>query len=265
MMTSTVADALSYWVRRRISEQHPPRTTTGTALRWNSDRSLYVYAASGRKVPDKYLPKYLWQPERGTYIYARSQRKVPEKYVVRAISEYADQVKGTLRGYAQDLIDGSINVAEFQRRMADEIKSSHIAAYSVGRGGREGFTPRDFGKIGGMLRQRQYKHLDGFAQAIANGELTEAQILDRAGRYAGQVNGFYGEGFRQSAAESEATHERRVMNPAKENCPDCIEFAKAGWQPIGNLPAIGQSRCDGNCGCYFEKGIQLPDGSIVPM
>jgi hypothetical protein len=43
--------------------------------------------------------------------------------------------------------------------------------------------------------------------------------------------------------------ERRLLGVA-EHCPDCIDFAARGWQPVGTLPppTVG-SRCMSNCKC----------------
>ena len=33
---------------------------------------------------------------------------------------------------------------------------------------------------------------------------------------------------------------------------NCSDYASEGWQQLGTLPAIGQSRCGKKCQCYFE-------------
>ena len=43
-------------------------------------------------------------------------------------------------------------------------------------------TQSDWGRVGGLL-SNQYRYLDNFAQEIANGTLTEAQIGARSGLY----------------------------------------------------------------------------------
>jgi hypothetical protein len=47
--------------------------------------------------------------------------------------------------------------------------------------------------------------------------------------------------------------ERRVLgHPRTEHCSDCPPLAAMGWQPIGTLPAIGDSECKQLCLCHFE-------------
>lgn len=55
------------------------------------------------------------------------------------------------------------------------------------------------------------------------------------------------------------SYERRVMgHPRTEHCHDCPPLAALGWQPIGSLPAIGDSECGPLCLCHFE--YSGPDG-----
>jgi len=47
--------------------------------------------------------------------------------------------------------------------------------------------------------------------------------------------------------------ERRVLgHPRGEHCEDCPPLAAMGWQPLGTLPAIGDSECKWLCLCHFE-------------
>lgn len=47
--------------------------------------------------------------------------------------------------------------------------------------------------------------------------------------------------------------ERRILGvPKTEHCSDCPPLAELGWQPIGTLPAIGESECGPLCLCHFE-------------
>ncbi len=47
--------------------------------------------------------------------------------------------------------------------------------------------------------------------------------------------------------------ERRILGqPKTEHCEDCPPIAQQGWVPIGTLPDIGDSECNGMCLCHFE-------------
>lgn len=46
---------------------------------------------------------------------------------------------------------------------------------------------------------------------------------------------------------------RRVLGiPKTEHCEDCPPLAAMGWQPIGTLPSIGDTECNGLCLCHFR-------------
>jgi hypothetical protein len=46
---------------------------------------------------------------------------------------------------------------------------------------------------------------------------------------------------------------RRVAKKDPRTCPDCEQFERKGWQPIGTLPMPGkQCRCFDRCRCYVE-------------
>ena len=63
--------------------------------------------------------------------------------------------------------------------------------------------------------------------------------------------------------------ERRILgHPKTEHCDDCPPLAALGWQPIGTLPAIGESECGHLCLCHFEYTTEelydvMPEGSPV--
>ncbi len=47
--------------------------------------------------------------------------------------------------------------------------------------------------------------------------------------------------------------ERRILGqPKGEHCHDCPPLAALGWQPLGTLPAIGDTECGNLCLCAFE-------------
>jgi hypothetical protein len=77
---------------------------------------------------------------------------------------------------------GVLRVQDWQTLMRREIKDEYVRQYLVGRGGLAQMTPRDWGIIGHMLRT-QYQFLDNFAQDVAAGRLSPAQIVARARLY----------------------------------------------------------------------------------
>lgn len=157
------------------------------------------------------------------------------------------------RLFAGLLADGSIDVGEWERRMRDVVKGEYVRQYLLGRGGREQMVAADYGSIGGMLAE-QYGWLDDFAAEIAAGELSEAQIAQRADMYLNSSR----EAFERAKerAQKEETKEMRWNLTAAESCPDCVKLAGMGWQPtddpFGTTPGAGATRCKTNCMCHVS-------------
>ncbi len=56
--------------------------------------------------------------------------------------------------------------------------------------------------------------------------------------------------------------ERRIHGKLKDDmCEVCSKAVADGWQPIGTLPRIGDSPCQGNCHCYFQYADK--DGNVA--
>jgi len=126
-----------------------------------------------------------------------------------------------------------------------------MCAGAGARGGWAQMSQSDWGKVGAQIKA-QYAYLNNFAQEIASGkQALNGQVLARADMYGKATHSTY-EAIRGQMAEVRGmTEERRVLTPG-ENCPDCIDYAAQGWQPIGSLPVIGDSVCMTNCRCEFE-------------
>ena len=133
--------------------------------------------------------------------------------------------KNEFTSITQSLIDDNITVGQWQMQIRDALKIEYIQQYLLGIGGEGNLSSKDYGSIGGMLRD-QYRYLDNFARQIANGELTPGQAMARIQMYA------------NSARESFGRARARAFSI-----------------PDGALPAYpgdGQTRCKTNCACYWN-------------
>lgn len=91
------------------------------------------------------------------------------------------------------------------------------------------------------------------AESYANSAWQSAQRASHSG-----VTGNAGQPPRKLRSGNPARWERRVLgHPKTEHCHDCPPFAALGWQPIGTLPAIGESECGHLCLCHFEYSESL--------
>ena len=172
-----------------------------------------------------------------------------------------DLVKGSLdvSGAVSDqmgqmVAENLVSPAHWKSAFREEIKREYIRQYELGIGGRAQMASRDWGSIGGMLKE-QYSHLDKFEDQIAAGELTEAQITARSRMYTNSAREAYERAQGRVAEKQGMTEQLWVVNYALENCDDCLALEAQGWVSIGtypNIPGDGRTQCKTNCGCSLE-------------
>lgn len=127
-------------------------------------------------------PKWTWLPGAKRYYNNETHRFASFAQVDAWAQETLRVSTSATESLAEMVADQRLNVADWQRAMKDVVKHEHIAKYVAGRGGLESMTQADWGRIGGVLG-KQYRYLAGFAQEIADGTLSEAQIRARAAMY----------------------------------------------------------------------------------
>ena len=206
------------------------------------------------------IPPYRWNAGAGRYVDVATGRFIPKQAEVRALDERIkagiDQVQAVTAGMTR----GVVTVAEWQTAVAVELRRMHTQAAALGRGGWQQMTPRDWGHVGRALRD-EYAYLRGFAEALASGTLSEAQINARVSQYVNGIWSRYWRGETSAMQGAGMTEERRILTPA-EHCKDCEGYAAQGWQPLGSLPEPGEgSACGHNCRCI--KVYRALDGRMV--
>ena len=196
----------------------------------------YVFDA----VSDRYR-----DTETGRYV----NRSDALAYVERSF----DASRGVVNNYAAAVIGGQISPADWRNQMREEIKGEYIRQYLLGRGGRGSMTDEDWGSTGGMISE-QFKWLDSFADEVAAGDMSEAQIAARARMYVNSAREAYERGhYRAVRGTKDEAH--WDIDTGKENCDDCIAQSDRGWIPIDQIdiyPGQGQTQCKTNCGCSFS-------------
>ena len=116
-------------------------------------------------------------------------------------------------------------ITSFYDQLFEQTKREIITLYLEGKGGRDAMTAEDWGSCGGMLAD-QLRYAKPFAQQVADGLLSEAQIQARAAMY---VN---------SAREAYHRGKARALGVPLDRLPA--------------LPADGQTRCLTNCRCSWR-------------
>ena len=160
---------------------------------------------------------------------------------------------------AESLIAGEITLAVWQQRMKDLIKELLVSSIVIARGGDwDAVTDDDWAAVEEEI-ERQYQYLAGFAEDIYDkseaGEEFTSAIIARAMLYAGVALAIFYWGIIAEAIEEERREVLWVVNPALENCSECLELQGMGWMSMGEfraldqVPGDGQRLCGPKCGC----------------
>lgn len=187
-------------------------------------------------------------------------RFVPEKSVRQALDSVLRVSADNTRALGQQLVDGSLSVAEWQRAMAAEMKQAHLVAAVSAKGGWQQMSQADFGWVGQRLRQ-QYGYLQRFADQVAGGEAPlNGVTVTRSQLYGEAARGTNREMERRMARQGGQTWERNVLGDA-DHCDGCLEETSRGRVGIGELVPVGERDCLGRCKCHLEYGSDAGDAA----
>lgn len=172
-----------------------------------------------------------WNQEAGRYIVTREgaaalNRPAGSFVSVNTLSQNRELFLDSQKDKAQDLIgnllDESISITDWVMAMRQEVKIAHLAQYMLAKGGKSQMTQADYGRVGQVLRE-QYQFLNGFAEDILDGNLSEAQMRARANLYFNSSNSSF--------------HRGRAASFGLD---------------LPQYPADGQTRCRANCKCRWD-------------
>jgi hypothetical protein len=196
-------------------------------------------------------PDFLWNSKARQYINAATGRFVSRETIRQELDQVIDASDAAMRALSQRLVDGKMDLAEWQTQMMQQIKTTHLAAGAMQRGGWQQMTQSDYGRVGQIVR-REYAFLRDFAGQISNGtQKLDGSLVSRAGLYGQGGRTGYHRFWRMDMENSGFDQERSILNPA-EHCQLCIEQAELGWQPIGQMIPIGSRTCLSNDRCDVE-------------
>ena len=180
------------------------------------------------------------------------------------VRELHDASGARFGALAQDAVLGKITPADFQAAMMTELRHLYNASSALAVGGYNHMTSVEYGRNGQILRG-EYRFLAGFAQAIANGDVSLAQADARARLYVGRAYSRFWSEFSLQQIQGGMDEERwntqedeRVCHTSKDGKIGCVELGDLGWVRIGTLPAPGANEqpCGGACRCSksFRQG-----------
>ena len=135
-------------------------------------------------------PLWIWDEKSKRYRDTASGRYVGVETMNTLRVEYVTKQKDIYASYAAKYRTGTIDLPALEAKMKQMLKDTYIDMYAMGAGGRNNMTQSDWGKIGAMLKE-QYGmngYMRGFMEAIARGELSEAQIAARMNMYINSAN-----------------------------------------------------------------------------
>jgi hypothetical protein len=164
--------------------------------------------------------------------------------------EYIRSRKAILGAIGDRLISGDLELADWEAEVAQVLKALHINSYTLGKGGIQRLTPRDYGTIGAKIK-REYAYLRNFTNAAATGEMSIAQFQNRLRMYADSAFATYQQA-RVISHRSDGFEWYRNIRNASESCNECISISAQEWGETGTYAAIGARQCKSGDRCHWE-------------
>lgn len=176
-----------------------------------------------------------------------SKRQPSEAALITVLNGY----KAEGKALSIQLINKKITLDEWRYRMDEITNVVYLLSVAAYLGAWE-LSAQDL-EIASQKWRSQAAYLDNFTGQIADGtQKPNGSVISRALLYISA-------GWSILQTIRTITNrllgnkeERRVLGVA-DHCPDCIDYADMGWQPIGTLPDPGVgSVCQSNCHCHKE-------------
>lgn len=165
-----------------------------------------------------------------SWSYDRSAHRYRDQSTGRFLSEANVQIardtflldqQQQYREHTAKLATGDLSVQEWTRTMRENLKTSYLAEYTLGKGGAANMTQADYGRVGRQLRD-QYGYLQRFAEEVAAGRLSDAQAQARSAQYASSAVQAHAAGVASSWG---------ITLPAQPAVgTDCRSNCRCSWQ-----------------------------------
>jgi len=194
------------------------------------------------------------------------ERRITRREVRAEIDKLLQEVEKTAARYGKSLQSSDVSLAEFESSMRELLRSAHIVAASVGRGGRDLMTLSDWGKVGAKIAW-QNRYLEKFARKIERGTLSEASIANRAKSYSSAIFVSFSDTYQKAQTEFVEDGKNpilaRLVQNSKEGCDECTADAAEGWMSVDDMKEIGTRICGDFCLCDIEfSDEELPQVKV---
>lgn len=201
--------------------------------------------------------QWAWDPKAQRYRWPNTGRLLPPERVANVRERRVAEAKARMQQAAQSMLDGKLTVKQWQTAMRDESARAHLELRMLGVGGKANMTRGDYQWVHDRVK-RESGYLADFGAAVRAGELSEAGILDRAGKYGGaSLRDAYFGGATDAHAAAGFTRKRRSGADDGHTCATCQKEIAADWVSIERDGwVIGDSECQSQCRCEieFDKG-----------
>lgn len=198
---------------------------------------------------------WVWNAKARRYRNTRTGRFIGPKQMLELRDQFVAAMQDDMRRLTQRLARRDLTIQDYVVEARRLMRTTHVDEYVLARGGRGQMTASDWGKLGATLKF-QYERFQAFAQEIAAGQMSVAQINRRALMYvdaatqsfeqgqAGQMGitlpAHPGDGSTEcltnckchwSIVEQANRWECTWVKTAKESCPTCKTRART-WNPL---------------------------------
>lgn len=189
--------------------------------------------------------KILYDPRLGRFKDLSTGKMVSRANILKLVDEEAARLATRMQGHARLLAQSKIDLPEWQRRSAEDLKLSSIRSTLLGSGGKTRTTSAQYGATGRLLRE-QYQFLDGFARDLADGKLSKAQAIARAASYGPSTKTAFHAAEKIAKRRENFIEAIRDLDPAAKHCSSCLRYSTNGlWIPIEQVIMPGV-----NCECF---------------
>ena len=205
--------------------------------------------------------EFIYDPRVNRYRYKDSGRLAPKQAIINLTRKRIRNTEKDLETITRMLFRDNMSLEDWQRSSAKNLKTLHLENRLIGAGGLNNITDEDYLQTGRTLKS-EYRYLRRFAQDIKSGRITEKQAQNRIKAYAKKAQTSY---WKAKNSKNQKPFMRRRLSSA-EHCPECVQYARLGWQPSGTLPMPGEaSSCLYNCQCSVEYADELPNTDSIDM
>lgn len=188
----------------------------------------------------------IWNPK--TRRYVRSGRSLPPDSVRRFVIATVGLARVRLTTIAEAYLRHR-NRAEWFLNTKGELRAMHTALAMIAQGGKLQMEPKSWARAGQMIRS-EMDYLRQFERGVANGAVSDAQLLARILNYGDAGRRVYDNMVKRRESDA-GMYARRVLGVA-DHCDECLAESSEDFRPVDDVPDIGSLQCLSLCMCTIE-------------